>query len=195
LDFEVYENEISFNDMYGIVITLSTDISIHDNQIHHNGDGAIGWGRFFHPEADVFDGVDFKKGVAITGNNIHHNRVAVFGFLTDEFTDNVTVENNTFSQNGGNPIHYEQYDDHSTSTHPEDWEYGEASVLLTSDGERFIDHFSIGTNTIDKKVVGNLEVPAQHSLGILQMTAVLIILALAGLVFYLARKRRIISKN
>jgi len=194
LDFEVHENEISFNDMYGVLITLSTDISIHDNQIHHNGDGAIGWGKFFHPEADVFDGMDFKQGVAITGNNIHHNRVAVFGFLTDEFTDKITVEKNTLSQNGGNPIHYEQYDDHSTSTHPEDWDYDEASVLLTSDGERFVDRFRIGTNTIDgKEVTGSFEVPAQQTFGALEMlaAAVAIIAVLAGLVFYLIRRKRI----
>jgi len=193
VDFEVYENEISFCDMYGIVITLSTGISIRNNHIHHNGDGAIGWGRFFHPKANVFDGIDFRKGVTVTGNNIHHNRVAVFGFMADEFKDNVTVENNTFSHNGGNPIHYDQYEDHNTPAHPEDWEYDGPSVMLTSNAERFADCFSFAANVIDgKEVAGSVEIPAQEADGALAIlvAAAAIILVPALLVLYLIRRRR-----
>jgi parallel beta-helix repeat protein len=192
-DFEVYDNEICFNDVFGITIILSTGISIRDNHIHHNGDGAIGWGKFFHPQAKVFDGLDLDRGIAITGNNIHHNRVAVFGFFTDQFSDKVKVENNRISRNGGQPIHYEQYGDHSTSTHPEDWEYDEPSVLLTDRGRRFVDCFSIQTNTIDgEEVPGYVEAPAQHTVGALEMlmAAAAIIAAPALLALYLIRRRR-----
>jgi len=65
-------------------------------------------------------------------------------------------------------------------------------VLLTSDGQRFADRFSIGTNTIDgKEVAGSFETPVHKTLGILEMlvVAAVIIPVLAGLVFYLSRKR------
>jgi len=193
LDFEVYDNEVSYNDMYGILITLSTDISIHDNQIHHNGDGAIGWGKFFHPQADTFEGMIFKKAVVIAKNNIHHNRIAVFGFLTDKFLDNVIVKNNTFSRNGGNPIHYEQYVDHTTSTHPQDWEYDGVNAFWAANGEDFAKHFVFEENMINgEKVVGHSGVSAgEAEENLWKALLVVLVLLVAGLgSFLLKRKRR-----
>lgn len=69
------------------------------------------------------------------------------------------VENNIFEANGGNPIHYEDYDDFDVTAHPEDWEYDGVSVFLLEEHEDLIENFDIRTNTIDgEKVIGKFGV-------------------------------------
>lgn len=71
----------------------------------------------------------------------------------------VTVENNVFAKNGGDPIHFEFYDDYDMTAHPEDWEHNETSVLLRLKNEEQIDQFNIGTNLVDgQQVTGTFNV-------------------------------------
>ncbi|MDQ1327080.1 MAG: hypothetical protein QG641_360, partial [Candidatus Poribacteria bacterium] len=58
---------------------------------------------------------------------------------------------NTITNNGGNPIHYEYYDDYKTETHPKDWDYNKKSELLILKNKDQKDQFQIGENKIDVK--------------------------------------------
>ena len=63
---------------------LSTDISIHDNEIHHNADGAIAWGDWFTKEG-TSTSEGFSDGITIEDNYIHNNMGGVFFFMTEVF--------------------------------------------------------------------------------------------------------------
>ncbi|MEA1994236.1 MAG: right-handed parallel beta-helix repeat-containing protein [Euryarchaeota archaeon] len=155
-DFKIYNNEISYNDMFGIYFINSSDNEIYNNEIHHNGDGAIGWGEIFYWDDEYYAGETISGELIVRDNDVHHNRMAVFKFLMDfskNFTGKIIVDGNTFTKNGGNPIHYEFYDDFDMTAHLEEWEYDGESVMLLGANEEFIDLFEIGTNTTDGEEV------------------------------------------
>jgi len=145
-NFSIYDNDISYNDALGIFAISSSDNDIYGNEIHHNADGAIGFGESFFIESSV------SNNTIIRDNIIHHNRIAAFNIRTDLLA-NVVVDNNTFTKNGGNPIHYADYDDYDVTAHPEDWEYDSPSVLTFLRQDEQLDDFTIGTNIIDGIVV------------------------------------------
>ena len=145
-DFKVFDNDIGFNDAFGIYLISSSDNEIYNNDIHHNGDGAIGWGQQFYLEKGT------SSDTVIQSNNISHNRIAALTVKTD-LLGLVTVGNNVFTKNGGDPIHFEFYDDYDMTAHPEDWEYNETSVILRLENEEQIDQFNIGTNWVDEQQV------------------------------------------
>jgi parallel beta-helix repeat protein len=155
-NFEIFSNNISYNDMVGVYFIDSPNNEIYDNEIHHNGDGAFGWGELFHFEKK---GKGSTTNTIIRNNNIHHNRRAVFIPMSTTSIGETIVENNIFEANGGNPIHYEDYDDFDVTAHPEDWEYDGVSVFLLEEHEDLIENFNIRTNTIDgEKVIGKFGV-------------------------------------
>ncbi|MBU0456866.1 MAG: right-handed parallel beta-helix repeat-containing protein [Nanoarchaeota archaeon] len=159
-DFKIFDNDVSYNDAFGIFFIESTDNEVYNNQIHHNGDGAFGWKNiFFYEEYKYADKHD--DGITtIRDNNVHQNRIAVFHIWT-EIIGKVIVKDNIFDWNGGNPLHYEMYDDFEMKSHQEDWEYnGEQEFFHTSNNDfiREINKFEILTNTIDsQEVTGKLE--------------------------------------
>lgn len=160
-NFKVFNNDIGYNDMFGIFLISSSDSEIYGNEIHHNGDGGIGFGELYSVESNRLIETDrlaentiLSENTIIRDNNFHHNRMAAIVVKTD-FLGKVIVDNNLFTQNGGNPIHYEDYQDYSFVNHPEDWEYEDDSEILLLENKEEISHFSIGTNIIDgKKVEG-----------------------------------------
>ena len=139
--------------MLGILITLSTNISIYDNEIHHNADGAIGWGEWFTRKGRVTS-EGFSQGISIRNNDIHDNMGSVFWFMTDVFEDNIIVEKNRFYRNGIRIRHYEEFPDHDMSAHPEIWEYDGENILFREDEEQFQSQFRFRDNYIDNKLVG-----------------------------------------
>jgi hypothetical protein len=143
-DIEIHNNDLAYNDMYGIALQAASTARIHDNEIHHNGDGAIGWGDFHAP------GSGFHT--AVTDNSIHDNRLQVFGFMT-EAVGTVTVDGNTITRVGGQPVHYEDFADHNSVAHPEAWDYSGRSAILPLASEAQKGFFQFGTNTIDGVVV------------------------------------------
>jgi parallel beta-helix repeat protein len=147
-DTEIYENDIAYNDVLGISIMLSSDISIHNNDIHHNADGAIGWGEWFTPQGR-FAAPGLDEGVFIRNNAIHDNMGSAFFFMTDVFDENVVVEDNIFTGNGVDVRHFEEFENHDISTHPEIWEYNGDNIMFRANQERFSSQFAFGENTID----------------------------------------------
>jgi len=146
-DFEIFYNNVGYNDIFGICLIGSSNNKIYDNDIHHNGDGAFGWNNTFYWRDDYYR--DFVKGnTIIRDNRIHYNRMAVFVSNAD-ILDNIIVEGNIIINNGGNPIHYEYYDDYKTETHPKDWEYDKKSEILILKNDRQKKQFKIGENKID----------------------------------------------
>ena len=87
----------------------------------------------------------------IKNNYIHHNRRAVF-VVNTSVLDNVIVEGNNMMKNGGNPIHYEHYEDYDMFSHEKDWEYNKRSEILILKHEELRGHFKIGVNTIDERL-------------------------------------------
>jgi parallel beta-helix repeat protein len=149
-DFEIFGNNVGYNDVFGICLIASSNNRIYDNEIHHNGDGAFGWNDLFYWRDDYYK-KDYIKGITlIRDNRIHHNRRAVFVVNTN-ILDNIVVEGNIIMNNGGNPIHYEYYDDYKTETHPKDWEYDKKSELLILKNNDQKGQFKIGENKIDVK--------------------------------------------
>jgi hypothetical protein len=63
--------------------------------------------------------------------------------------DDVIVDGNNIAKNGGNPIHYEHYEDYDMASHEEDWEYNKRSEILILKHEDQRSHFRIGANTIE----------------------------------------------
>ena len=164
-DFEIFDNDISCNDMYGLYFINSSDNEIYDNEIHHNGDGAIGWGEIFYWEKDDYAKENISGNIIVRNNDIHHNKKTVFEFIgnsSGNFAGKIIVENNTFAHNGGNPIHYEAYEDFDTTAHPEDWEYDGTSVILLTNSEKLKELFEIGTNTIDGEEVTGIPEEKQN---------------------------------
>ena len=151
-DFRVFDNDIGYNNSFGIYLISSSGNEIYNNDIHHHGDGAIGWGEQFYLEKKT------SSDTIIRSNNISHNRIAALNVKTD-LLGLVTVENNVFTKNGGDPIHLEFYDDYDMTAHPADWEYNETSVLVRLKNEEQIDQFNIGTNLVDgQQVTGTFNV-------------------------------------
>lgn len=147
--FEIYKNDIGYNDVFGICLIASSNNKIYDNKIHHNGNGAFGWNDLFYWKDDYYKNL-IKGNTIIKNNHIHNNRRAVF-VVNSDLLDDIVVDGNIIMNNGGNPIHYEYYDDYNTEAHPKDWEYNKRSelmILKNKDQER---HFRIGENKIDVK--------------------------------------------
>lgn len=147
-DFEIFSNNIGYNDVFGVCLIGSSNNRIYDNEIHHNGDGAFGWNELFYWRDDYYKKEYVKGNTIIKDNRIHHNRRAVF-VVNSSVLDNVIVEGNTITNNGGNPIHYEYYDDYKTENHPRDWEYNKKSEILILKNRDQKDQFKIGENKID----------------------------------------------
>ena len=91
-NFKVFDNEVGYNDMFGIELIFSSDNEIYRNEIHHNGDGGIGFCELFYRE---------KKSTGntmIKDNSFHHNRMAAILVQTN-LLGKVIVDNNVFTQN------------------------------------------------------------------------------------------------
>ena len=73
-----------------------------------------------------------------------------------EIPGNVVVKNNIFDSNGGNPLHFEMYEDFDMAAHPEDWKYkGEQRLFLVTNNnlKSEIDKFTLKENVITKEVI------------------------------------------
>lgn len=145
-DVDIFNNDIAYNDMFGIHMAMSTRINITDNEIHHNADGAIAWGEWFTREGR-FKAKGFNEGVNIEDNYIHDNMGSVFGFLTDVFEDKVSVIGNKIERNGIRIRHFQEFADHDISNHPEIWVHDGENRLFVD--ESFISQF----NFIDNQIV------------------------------------------
>lgn len=148
-NFDIYKNDIGYNDVFGICLIASSKNRIYDNEIHHNGDGAFGWNELFYWKDDYYKNLA-KDNTIIKDNYIHHNRRAVF-VVNSDFLDNIVVDGNIIMNNGGNPIHYEYFDDYNTEAHPKDWEYNKRSELMILKNKDQEKYFKIGENKIDVK--------------------------------------------
>jgi parallel beta-helix repeat protein len=135
-EFEIFENEISWNDIFGIGLISSSNNVIRHNRIHHNGDGGIGWSEQGYleqrPSADNL----------IEGNAIHDNRVAAF-VVWCETLGRTVLKNNRIANNGGNPIHFEFYDDHDVRNHPDDWRLDGDPVVFKLAADELMERFEI----------------------------------------------------
>ncbi len=127
-EFEISDNEIAWNDIFGIGIICSSSNTIRGNDIHHNGDGGIGWNDAGYVEKRL------SANNVIEDNNIHDNRVAAF-VVWGETLGRTILKGNEVANNGGNPIHFEFYDNYDMRTHREDWQFDGEPVAfkLTSD--------------------------------------------------------------
>jgi len=130
-EFDIFDNEIAWNDIFGIGIICSCNNTIRGNRIHHNGDGGIGW----------IDAITVEKRSSannvVENNQIHHNRVAALVVRTKSVGRTILKGNET-TTNGGNPIHFQFYDDYDMRAHAQDWDYEGKPVLfrLMSDDQR-----------------------------------------------------------
>ena len=122
-EFEIFDNEIAYNDVFGIGIISSSRNMIRGNEIHHNGDGGIGWSEAFQFQLRP------SSNNVIERNHIHDNRVAAFVVRATTLGRTI-LKGNQIAGNGGNPIHFEHYGDYDMRTHPEDWEYQGEPVLF-----------------------------------------------------------------
>lgn len=148
-DFQIFGNNIAYNDIFGICLIASTNNSIYDNDIHHNGDGSFGWNDTFYWRDDYYKNIFMNGNTLIKNNNIHHNRRAVF-VVNASVLDNIIVEGNNIMKNGGNPIHYEDFEDYDIASHEKAWEYNKKSEILILKNEIQRSHFKIGVNKIDE---------------------------------------------
>jgi parallel beta-helix repeat protein len=151
-NFEIYDNDVGYNDVFGICLISSSNVSIHGNEIHHNGDGAFGWNGLFYWRDNFYKEKGFDNSTIIRNNNIHNNRRAVFVVNTD-VSGQIIVEDNVFTKNGGNPIHYEYYEDYDVSEHPEDWDYDKKSEILILKNKDQMSRSKFGENIVDGKKV------------------------------------------
>jgi len=122
-EFEISENEVAWNDIFGIGIISSSNNVIRGNDIHHNGDGGIGWNDAVHIEKRP------SRNNLLEGNRIHDNRAAAFVVWGKAQGKTILKDNKVFN-NGGNPIHFQFYDDYDMQAHPEDWQYAGKPVLF-----------------------------------------------------------------
>jgi parallel beta-helix repeat protein len=132
INVDIYHNEIYYNDMYGISLTAGTNISIYNNNIYNNGDGGIGIsGLFYIGQEDI-------SNIRIINNKIHNNRKCAICIDNDYF-QNISIINNKFKDNGGNPIHHQNYKDQDFSLHLEDWTIDNETVFLVNPEYKFKD--------------------------------------------------------
>ncbi|MBM3212153.1 hypothetical protein FJZ33_08035, partial [Candidatus Poribacteria bacterium] len=146
-DFEIFNNNIGYNDVFGISLTASSNNNIYDNRIYHNGDGAFGWNEIFYWRDDYFKKDIVNGTTIIRNNNIHHNRRAVF-VVNASALDTILVEDNIIMKNGGNPIHYEDFDDDNIDSKI-NWEYSKNSEIFILKNEKLKKNFKFGKNVID----------------------------------------------
>jgi len=143
-EFEIADNEIAYNDIFGIAIISSSNNTIRGNHIHHNGDGGIGWTDAIHIQKRP------SANNMIEGNDIHNNRVAAF-VVRGLAPGKTVVKQNRTARNGGAPIHFQFYDDYDMRAHPQDWEVQKDDVLFGYASE---DQFEMDGNATDRQVVG-----------------------------------------
>lgn len=122
-EFDIFDNEVAWNDIFGIGIICSSSNTIRGNDIHHNGDGGVGWSEQGYIENRL------SNNNFIEGNKIHDNRVAAFVVWGNTLGKTV-LKNNEVANNGGNPIHFELYDDYDVRTHLEDWQFDGQPVVF-----------------------------------------------------------------
>jgi parallel beta-helix repeat protein len=146
-NFEIYNNNIGYNDVFGIALIGSSNNNIHDNKIYHNGDGAFGWNELFYWRDDYYKKDSVNGDTIIKNNNIHHNRRAVF-VVNTSILDNIIVEDNIIMKNGGNPIHYQDFDDDNIDSKIS-WEYSKNSEIFILKDKDQKSHFKFGKNVID----------------------------------------------
>lgn len=147
-NFDIYDNEIAYNDVFGISMAASSNISIYGNEIHHNGDGAFNWNETFYWRDDFYKEKVVNIKIVIRDNYIHHNRRAVF-IVNADISGKIFVEDNIITKNGGNPIHYEYYKDYDIMAHPEDWKYDKKTEMMILKDKKQIECFIFGRNEID----------------------------------------------
>jgi parallel beta-helix repeat protein len=123
VDVRIFNNEIYYNDMYGISITAGTNVDIYENNISYNGEGGIGLTHLYYV---VNDGI---KNINISNNFIHNNRICGVT-LKNNYSEDIFVEKNIFKNNSGNPIHHGYYIGHDFSQHLEDWVLTDECVFM-----------------------------------------------------------------
>jgi hypothetical protein len=132
VNIDVYENNVYYNDMYGIALTAGTNIDIYKNNITYNGDGGIG---IMHLDYIGQEGIE---NINIYNNSIKNNPKCAIEINNDYF-ENMIIEDNVFENNGGDPIHHGFYEDHDFSLHLEDWEVEEETVFIVNPESKFSD--------------------------------------------------------
>ena len=143
-EFEIFENEVAWNDIFGIGIISSSNNAIRGNDIHHNGDGGIGWNDAVHIEKRT------SANNVVERNRIHDNRMAAFVVWGKTFGRTV-LKNNEVVNNGGNPIHFEFYDDYDIQTHPDDWKYDGKPVVFKLVSDEQMAMFESDNGTPEKR--------------------------------------------
>ncbi|MBN2240675.1 MAG: right-handed parallel beta-helix repeat-containing protein, partial [Dehalococcoidales bacterium] len=183
----VFDNDIAYNDMFGIVSLDSWDNQYYNNTIHHNGDGAMCWGDCEH-EVETGYGKDI-----VFDNYIHDNRGSVFALWSDD-TYELEIYGNTFLRNGGNPIHFEQYADHDMKAHLEDWDYNGPSVFVPLEQADRLRFLSIGENTIDGvSVTGSFATVTTDNPGngpLILIVLIIVLVLAAGIGCFVIYKRK-----
>ena len=192
-DFKIFDNEISYNDMFGVAIANSGNNEFYDNEIHHNVDGAFGWYETVH-FTELVRYNPAKEGVTtIRDNNIYKNTMSVFGFLSEPKEKQVSVYNNRFTANGGMPVHYKDYadSDFSIKTHPEIWTSDQENIaFLDKDKDIISSKFDIGTNIIDgKEIAGTLIIKDGAEKIYAALIFIILLLLIFMLVLYYKKKR------
>ena len=143
-EFDIFDNEVAWNDIFGIGIISSSNNTIRGNDIHHNGDGGIGWNDAVHIEKRP------SSNNVIEGNRIHDNRVAAF-VVWGKTLGRTVLKGNEVVNNGGNPIHFEFYDDYDVQTHPDDWKYDGKPVVFKLASDEQMGLFEIDAGTPEKR--------------------------------------------
>ena len=143
-EFEIFENEVAWNDIFGIGIISSSNNTIRGNDIHHNGDGGIGWNDAVHIEKRP------SANNVVEGNRIHDNRVAAF-VVWGKTLGRTVLKNNEVVNNGGNPIHFEFYDDYDMRAHPDDWKYDGKPVVFKLVSDEQMAMFESDKGTPEKR--------------------------------------------
>lgn len=151
-DVEIFENDIGYNDIMGVMIMNSSGISIHDNLIHHNVDGGIGFSQL------TYSSNYEMRDVEIYDNQFLRNRVSALTYWSGVL--DVEIYGNNFTQNGGAPYHYQFYEDHEILGHPEAWTILDSSTNIKIDNPNEENQIVIGQNLLDGvSVIGQLVLP------------------------------------
>jgi len=138
---EIFENDLGYNDIVGVMIMNSSCITIHDNLIHHNVDGGIGFSQL------TYSSKYEMRDVQIYDNQIFRNRVSALTQWSGALE--VEIYGNNFTQNGGHPYHYQFFEDHEIQGHPEAWVLPDSPTYIKIDNPNEENQIVIGHNLLD----------------------------------------------
>ncbi|MBM4089994.1 MAG: SdpI family protein, partial [Planctomycetes bacterium] len=86
----------------------------------------------------------------IERNRIHDNRVAAF-VVWGKTLGRTILKGNELVNNGGNPIHFEFYDDYDMRAHPDDWTFDGQPVVFKLASAEQKDLYEFDAATPDKR--------------------------------------------